>query len=188
MIKDFYLQCTDYVDINDITVFLSYKLAGRMLRSKSLQHYLHREESKMSRLSRRLDSDKKTVRDLTPHQWYWYALGFVRNCNRFSKALISQPCVCKCCGDKHVKKTEVKIHGDHNRAIQVARTLFYMGRPGIKAEEINEVEVWSFPGREVTNITRLEDGEIYVGYTMRCGTMDELVECGFLRDGSKVRE
>jgi hypothetical protein len=133
-----------------------------------------------TKLQKRLEDGDAKIDELTFRQWTCMALGYVREWPESADAIIHIPCVCRCCKNTHTREVRVKIHGRHERAISVARTLFEIGRPGIKPEDIKRVDVLGTDCK-LTTIRRGEDGKIKVGYTMMSGTIQELVDVGFLR-------
>jgi len=69
--------------------------------------------------------------------------------------------------------TMMTIYGDHDRAVDIASYLFYLGRPGIKPADIEEVEVQG-PDVESTSLWRNTKGEVIEGALMLCGTMAQI--------------
>jgi hypothetical protein len=117
---------------------------------------------------------------LTHRDWYWWSHAFIKDCRPeyIHTASIRHACVCKRCENKHKRETVVKIYsGTHKDALHIAHALFYVGRPSIRPQDIDMVEVKS-PDCRVTDIHRLPDGEIKFGITMRGGTIKELAMAG----------
>ena len=130
-----------------------------------------------SKLRKSVDGKNK-FSEFTHTEWYWFALAFRRKWHQVAIATIFSRCICQCCKTEHEKETKVKIHGDHDRAIDCSKGLFYVGRPGIKPEDILRVEV-DGPNFKYTPIERTPEVGIHTGITMRRGTLKELSEAGF---------
>lgn len=123
---------------------------------------------------------KADFRELTHREWYWWALSFQRSYSMVATATIFHSKKCGCCKHIHTVETVVKIHGPHEYAVYVARALIFLGRPGIKPEDINEIEVKS-ADCTMNRITRGDNGWPEVGIALNAGTIDELVDVGVLR-------
>jgi len=136
-------------------------------------------EPKMSKVRQEIAA-LKNLDEMTHRQWNHFARGYRRKWPQVCTISISQPCVCRCCKQEHTKEIVLTAFGDHRRALQVAYRLFFIGRPGIPADQIKDVLVKG-PSVECTSITRNSDGKAKVGYTWNHGTIQELADAGVLK-------